>query len=82
MGQLRESKDLAGMLRRMASALVRRAAAGDSDALVALVDAGKRLREAEGDAARALNAKGMSWAEIGAEVGMSKQAAQKKWGTS
>lgn len=76
----REASELGSMLTRMARALVRRAEVGDVDALAALVAAGAELRRAEGEAARALNAAGMSWSEIGAELGITKQAAQRKWG--
>src|SRR5690349_2760645 len=85
--QDREALELAAFLRRMGRALVRRAGDGDLDALVALVDSRAALDVAIGDAARALHTwrvdgvhDGYSWAEIGRAVGISKQAAQQRFG--
>lgn len=75
-----ESPAMAGMLSRAARALVRRAADGDEAALVALVESRAAVDAAIGDAARALNARGRSWEAIGRELGMTRQAAQQRFG--
>lgn len=81
----REALELAGFLRRMARALVRRAAGGDLDALAALVESRDALDAAIGDAARALHYdfhQPYSWGEIARELGISRQAAQQRFGKS
>jgi hypothetical protein len=67
----------------MGRALVRRAADGDLDALAALVESRDALDAAIGDAARALHYdfhQPYSWTEIGREVGITRQAAQQRFG--
>lgn len=85
----REALELASFLRRMARALVRRAAAGDLDALVALVESRNAIDNAISDAARALHDwddpgthAGYSWSEIGRELGITRQAAQQRFSES
>lgn len=77
-----ESPAMAGMLRRAARALVRRATDGDESALVALVESRAAIDAAIGDAARALNDRGRSWEAIGRELGMTRQAAQQRFGNT
>lgn len=79
----REALELAGFLRRMSRALVRRAADGDLDALVALVESRAALDAAIVDAAQALHydyRTPYSWAEIAREIGITKQAAHQRFG--
>lgn len=81
----REALELASFLRRMARALVRRAAEGDLDALTALVQARAAIDEAIVAAARELHdgrfpTEGYSWTEIGRELGMTRQAARQRFG--
>lgn len=79
----REALELAGFLRRMGRALVRRAADGDMDALAALVQSRDALDAAIGDAARALHYdfhQPYSWGEIARELGITRQAAQQRFG--
>lgn len=87
--QHREAMELAGMLRRMGKALVRRAAEGDLEALEALTHARAAIDDAIGDAAAALHQPcvwvrgekvGYSWAEIGGVLGISRQAAHQQFG--
>jgi hypothetical protein len=79
----REALELASFLRRMARALVRRAGEGDLDALTALVQSRDALDTAIGDAARALHydfRDPYSWGDIARELGITRQAAQQRFG--
>lgn len=76
----RSSGDMLGMVRRTARAMVRRAEAGDLEALEALRSMGELVRAAELDAGRALNANGVTHADIASFLGISKQAAAKRYG--
>ena len=71
--------DYLGMLRRMIRAAGRRVAAADEDELAELVRLRAELDAALEVAARGQNAAGRSWAFIGEAVGISKQAAMKRW---
>lgn len=79
----REPRDLAAMMRRMIRALGRRFDGGDAD--VPDLAEFARLREAvdaaERDAVRALRERyGYSWAEIAHPLGVTRQAAQMRFG--
>lgn len=74
-GRTYEAPDMAAFLRRTMRAMVRRAADGDQEVLAALVETRAQLDEALRDAARALHDRGHSWAFIGNELGMTRQAA-------
>lgn len=65
----------------MARAFARRAGEGDLEVMSALLDSIKALEDAAGEAARALNAQGYSWAEIGREAGIKRQTAWERWAT-
>lgn len=73
-----EAEDIAAMLRRMTKALVRRAAEGDTFALVALRQARRDIDDAMSEAARALHGDPFNypWSLIGADLGITRQAAQ------
>jgi hypothetical protein len=77
-----EAPDMAAMIGRVARGMARRAEAGDLEALSALAQA-----RADIDAAMVAAAKGLhdgefgySWTEVGRELGMTRQAAQQKFG--
>jgi hypothetical protein len=74
-----EAPDMAAFLGRTMRALVRRAEDGDQEVLTALVAVRAELDAALADSARALNDRGQSWAYIGRELGMTRQAAQKRF---
>lgn len=76
----REAAELIGFQRRMARAMVKRAEGGELEALSALADARRAFDAAISEAARALRIHGYTWADIGAELGVTKQAAQKRFG--
>lgn len=71
-----ESPEMAAFFQRMARAMVKRAATGDLEALSALADSRAALDEAIVHAARALHDFDYSWTQIGAELGITRQAAR------
>lgn len=76
-----EAPDLTAMLVRTANALVKRAEEGDLEAISALADAERAMHDALTAAVRANRAgvNAYSYAEIGRELGISKQAAAKRF---
>ncbi|HEU5129309.1 MAG TPA: hypothetical protein VFU12_15100 [Glycomyces sp.] len=68
--------------RRIIRAYGKRVAGGDVDALPELIELSASLDEAITDAVKGLRAFGYSWTEIADRVGMSRQAAQQRWGRS
>ncbi|MBB5110817.1 hypothetical protein [Micromonospora echinospora] len=75
-----ENDAFAAFARRIIRAHGRRVAAGDVEALRDLVALSANLDEAIGEAVVGLRAFGYSWSEIGTRLGISKQAAQQRWG--
>jgi DNA segregation ATPase FtsK/SpoIIIE, S-DNA-T family len=59
----------------------RRVAMGDIDALAAMTDLSTEIDSAIGQAVTGLRGFGYSWAEIGIRLGITRQAAQQRWGT-
>lgn len=76
-----ENKEFAGFARRIVKAFSRRVAQGDVEALTDLLAFAGDLNVAIGDAVTGLREFGYSWSEIAARAGISKQAAQERWGT-
>lgn len=77
----RETGDVAGAASRMVRALARRTAAGDLLALRCLWDLVQLLDGEMAAGAQAANRQhGYSWSEIGATVGITRQAAWQRWG--
>jgi hypothetical protein len=75
-----ENDEYAAFIRRVIVAHARRVASGDVEALRGLVGLSDHLDTALVDAVRGLRAFGYSWAEIGTRLGISRQAAQQRWG--
>ncbi|RLP93612.1 hypothetical protein [Micromonospora sp. CV4] len=75
-----ENDQFAGFARRIIRAHGRRVATGDVEALRDLVALSSVIDDAIGDAVIGLRAFGYSWAEIGSRLGISRQAAQQRWG--
>ncbi|NES13274.1 MULTISPECIES: hypothetical protein [Micromonospora] len=75
-----ENDQFAAFARRVIAAHGRRVATGDVEALRDLVALSANLDQAIGEAVLGLRAFGYSWAEIGARLGISRQAAQQRWG--
>ena len=78
-GKTYEAPDMAGFLRRIARAMVRRAAEGDLETLSAIQQVQAELDAALEQAAAAAHAAGYSWTEIGRELGISRQAARQRF---
>jgi hypothetical protein len=75
-----ENAEFAAFTRRILRAHARRVATGDVDALADLVALSTSLDQAIGQAVTGLRAFGYSWAEIAHRLGITKQAAQQRWG--
>jgi hypothetical protein len=75
-----ENDEYAAFLRRAVRAHGRRVATGDVEALAALLDLAAEIDAAASSAVAGLRAAGFSWAEIAARLGISRQAAQQRWG--
>lgn len=73
-----ESPAVAGAARRMIGALVRRAEAGDTEALEGLRSLEREVPRSVTEAMAALHAFGYSWSEVGIVAGVSRQAARQR----
>lgn len=78
-----EAEEYAGAVNRMVRALGRRGEAGDVQALIALSAVRKETALVMTRVAYKLRDEhGYSWGEIGLAYGISRQAAQQRWGRS
>jgi hypothetical protein len=77
-----ENDEYGAFVRRVLRAYSRRVGDGDVEALVLLVGLAEEIDTAMAEAVKDLRARGYSWAEIGSRLGISRQAAQQRWGTS
>jgi hypothetical protein len=77
-----ENDEYGAFVGRVLRAYSRRVGDGDVEALVLLVGLGEEIDAAMAEAVKGLRAHGYSWAEIGARLGISRQAAQQRWGAS
>ena len=75
-----ENDEFAAFVRRIVTAYGRRVAQGDVDALADLIRLGRAVEDATDLAVAGLRAHGYSWAEIGTRLGVTRQAAQQRWG--
>ena len=76
-----ENYDYASFLRRVVRAYGRRVAAGDIDSVYDMARLADDVDAAIRDAITELRAKhGYSWADIGLRLGVTRQAAQQRWG--
>jgi hypothetical protein len=78
--RLVENDDYAAFTRRILRAYARRVADGDVEALIAMTGLAQEIDAAIGQAVMGLRAFGYSWAEIGSRLGITRQAAQQRWG--
>ena len=76
-----ENDAYAAFAHRILAAYARRVATGDIDALTLLTGLSADIDTAIHAAVAGLRARGYSWAEIGTRLGITRQAAQQRWGT-
>lgn len=77
-----ENHAYAAFSRRVIRAQARRIAVGDIDGLAELAALDDEVHLAIATAITGLRAGGYSWAEIATRLGISRQAAQQRWGTT
>ena len=75
-----ENDEYAAFLRRVIRAYSRRVAAGDIEAITDMAATADEMDTAMRDAITGLRQVGYSWADIGLRLGVSRQAAQQRWG--
>ncbi|MGH3611158.1 MAG: hypothetical protein ACRDRK_00755 [Pseudonocardia sp.] len=75
-----ENDDYAAFTRRILAAHGRRIAAGDIEGLADLAALSAQVDTAISTAVAGLRHHGYSWADIGARLGTTRQAAQQRWG--
>jgi hypothetical protein len=75
-----ENDEYAAFARRVIAAYARRVANGDVEALTAMTGLAADLDAAIAQAVTGLRTTGYSWAEIGSRLGITRQAAQQRWG--
>ena len=75
-----ENDQYAAFVRRVIAAYSRRVAAGDIDAISDMTSIAAKLDDAISQAVTGLRAAGYSWADIAGRLGVTRQAAQQRWG--
>ena len=78
--RVRENDEYAAFARRVLRAYARRVATGDVEALTLMLGLSAEIDDAISQAVTGLRAYGYSWAEIGSRLGITRQAAQQRWG--
>jgi hypothetical protein len=76
-----ENDAYAAFAHRILTAYARRIAGGDIESLPLLTDLAADIDTAIGEAVTGLRGFGYSWAEIATRLGVTRQAAQQRWGT-
>jgi hypothetical protein len=76
-----ENDEYAAFARRILRAYARRIATGDIEAITHMAALADETDQAIRRAITGLRRLGYSWAEIGARLGVTRQAAQQRWGT-
>jgi hypothetical protein len=77
-----ENDEYAAFARRIVRAYSRRVGEGDVEALALMLGLAEEVHIAIAEAVKGLRGCGYSWAEIGSRLGITRQAAQQRWGTS
>jgi len=78
--RLVENDEYAAFARRVLRAYARRVATGDVEALTLMLGLSAEIDTAIAQAVTGLRGSGYSWAEIGSRLGITRQAAQQRWG--
>ncbi len=71
-----------GRCRRIVAAHGRRVADGDVEGLGQLAALGEQIEQATAAAVRGLRKGGYSWTDIATRLGITRQAAQQRWGST
>jgi hypothetical protein len=79
-GRVVENDEYAAFARRVLRAYARRVADGDVEALTLMLGLSAEIDDAIAQAVHGLRGFGYSWAEIGSRLGITRQAAQQRWG--
>jgi len=79
-GRIVENDEYAAFARRVLRAYARRVATGDVEALTLMLGLSAEIDSAISQAVTGLREFGYSWAEIGSRLGITRQAAQQRWG--
>jgi hypothetical protein len=79
-GRVVENDEYAAFARRVLRAYARRVATGDVEALTLMLGLSAEIDTAISQAVTGLREFGYSWAEIGSRLGITRQAAQQRWG--
>jgi hypothetical protein len=77
-----ENDEYSAFVCRVLRAYSRRVGDGDVEALVLMLGLAEEIEAAIGEAVKGLRTCGYSWAEIGSRLGVSRQAAQQRWGST
>lgn len=75
-----ENPEYAAFARRILRACARRIATGDIESLTCMAELSGVIDAAIYQAVAGLRERGYSWAEIGSRLGVTRQAAQQRWG--
>jgi hypothetical protein len=75
-----ENDEYAAFAQRVLRAYARRVATGDVEAITLMLGLADEIDTAISQAVTGLRAFGYSWAEIGSRLGITRQAAQQRWG--
>ena len=75
-----QNDEYAAFARRVLRAYARRVADGDVEALTLMLGLSAEIDTAIARAVTGLRGSGYSWAEIGSRLGITRQAAQQRWG--
>jgi hypothetical protein len=75
-----ENDEYGAFVRRVLRTYARRVGDGDVEALVLMTNLADEIDTAIAEAVKGLRGCGYSWAEIGAQLGITRQAAQQRWG--
>ena len=78
--RLVENDEYAAFVRRVLRAYARRVAQGDVEALTLMLGLSAEIDTSISQAVTGLRQFGYSWAEIGSRLGITRQAAQQRWG--
>lgn len=81
-GRQVENDEYGAFVRRILRAYSRRVGDGDVEALALMLDLASELDTAIAEAVKGLRTCGYSWAEISSRLGITRQAAQQRWGTT